>query len=279
MSNSPQIRAELRKLIRKEGRLFLLLDYDGTLVPFAATPEQARPPGHLLEMLAGLCLCPGLRVAVVSGRGIDDLKRLLPVRGLYLAGVHGLVIRYPTGEEVWRGEEGGEARAWVKKLTRKLEPLLEGKKGFLLENKDIALALHYRLAFPHEGVEVLRRICREVRPLLQEAGFVLRSGKKVLEFCPALANKGEGVKFLLSGWRGAFPVYLGDDDTDEDAFRAVAEIGLGVLISRHPRESAARYRLDDPGDVALFLADIFQDRHQIALKRFNNREFSRPAGV
>ncbi len=263
MSNPVQGRAQLRKLMQKEERIFLFLDYDGTLVPLAATPEQASPPDRLLETLGGLCLSPGLRVAVVSGRGIDDLKSFLPVPGLYLVGVHGLVIRYPTGEEAWRNGERGEIRARVNKLARKLEPLVGGKKGFLLENKNIALALHYRLALPQEAVEVMRRICEEVRPLLQESGFIMRSGKKVLEFCPAWANKGDAVNFLLSDWPGALPVYVGDDETDEDAFRAVAGKGLGILVSQHPRPTAARYRFTGPGEVALFLAEMIRDREYL----------------
>lgn len=262
MFPSDQDRFYLRKFVKKHPNVFLFFDYDGTLVPLAATPDCARPPFCLLEKLGQLCALPGVRVAVVSGRGIGDLRNLLPVHGLYLVGVHGLVVAYPNGEVMFRGKGRKDAREWVTRLVRELEPILEEKKGFLLEDKGIALALHYRLAAPHEAVQVLRQVCREIKPLLQEAGFVLRNGKKVLEFRSAQGNKGDAVNFLLSQWPCAVPVYFGDDETDEDAFQVVAGKGCGVLVDRYPRQTAARYRLISPSEVMLLMEEIRSDRRE-----------------
>jgi len=246
---------EILGFIRDARRLFLFLDYDGTLVPLAPTPEEARPSPQLLEMIERLCALPETRVAVVSGRSIQDLKRFLPVFGLYLVGVHGLEIVYPTGETVVRGCKE-DLQRWIDKLAEKLEVVLKGKRGFLIENKNIALAVHYRLADPHQATEVLRHLYREVEPLIREAGFIARSGKKVLEFCPAVGNKGDAVSFLLSQWPDAVPLYIGDDETDEDAFQAVAGKGLGVLVAEHPRPTNACFRLQNPREVASLLEEI-----------------------
>lgn len=248
--------SQVLDLIPKRGRLFLFLDYDGTLVPIAPTPEKAQPSTQLLTLLEKLCDLPGTRVAIVSGRSIDDLKRFLPVSGLYLVGVHGLVIVYPTGETVVRGSEVANLQKWVKKLAKKMEVLLEGKKGFLIEKKDFAVAVHYRLADPSQATAVLRHLYREIKPIVEEAGFIARSGKKVLEFGPAFGNKGDAVNFLLSQWPGAVPIYIGDDETDEDAFQVIAGKGWGILVAEHHRATKACFRLQNPQEVAIFLKEI-----------------------
>ncbi len=250
---------EVLDFIRDARRLFLFLDYDGTLVPLAPTPEEARPSPQLLRRMERLCALPETRVAVISGRSMQDLKCFFPVSGLYLVAVHGLVITYPSGETVVRGGEE-DLQRWVARIREKLEVALKGKRGFLIEDKSVALAVHYRLADPHQATEVLRHLYRELRPLIREAGFIAKSGKKVLEFCPAVGNKGDAVSFLLSQWSDAFPLYIGDDETDEDAFQAVAGRGLSILVAEHPRPTKACFRLQNPQEVASFLDEIYRLR-------------------
>ncbi|RJQ24636.1 MAG: trehalose-phosphatase [Peptococcaceae bacterium] len=242
----------LPKLAEKD-KIFLFLDYDGTLVPIKPTPAEARPSKKLLALISRLTQRASLKVAVISGRSLDDLFQLLPVGGLYLAGIHGVERYVPPGPPYFipLPEKARERVAEVAvRLSQKLP------SGFLLENKGIALALHYRRAAP-EAVppvkDTFRGFCRALLPCPE---WHVIEGKKVIEVRPAEAGKGKVVADFLSRWPGAFPVCLGDDTTDEDAFRFVRDKGLGILVAEKPRLTAAATRLEDPASVELFLRAV-----------------------
>lgn len=249
---------KILEALKQAKEISLFLDYDGTLVPLAEKPDQALPPPLLLSRIENLCHLPGTYVAVVSGRSIADLQSFLPLTGLYLVGVHGLVFVFPRGEIFFRGGEEKDLRAKVELFTHRLKIFLAGKTGFFLEKKNIAVAVHYRQADPSKVKDVLCSLCREFEPLLKETGFTIKRGKKVLEFCPLAANKGDAVNYLLSLHPQAVPVYLGDDETDEDAFRVLSSKGYGILVAKHPKKSASCCRLRDPQEVALFLDELIK---------------------
>ncbi len=258
-------REELRALIFPRSALFFLFDYDGTLVPLARTPQEAVPPPGLLETLRALLSLPGVEAAVVSGRGMDDLLSLLPVRGLYLVGLHGLVFSFPEGGVKVKEGIGEETRGAVARLAAAAAPFFPATAGFLMEDKGYTLALHYRLASPLRAAAAFRRAWPHLRPLLRACRFSVFVGKKVWEFRPAGTNKGEAVLFLLSRHPGYYPVYFGDDLTDEDAFRALAGRGCGVLVGP-PRRTAARFRLGSPEEVLGFLRDFVAARARAGVK-------------
>jgi len=235
----------------------LFLDYDGTLTPIVDRPDLANITDPMREGLRRLArLCP---VAVVSGRDLPDVRARVGVDGIFYAGSHGFDIAGPDG-----GHAPEAAQSAVPELDRagvSLGTRLAGVPGVLLERKRFCLAVHYRLVDPGREMEVAEAAAEvaEASPRLR-----LGRGKKVFELLPAIQwDKGLAVNWLrqalhLDGDRFV-PIYIGDDVTDEDAFRALRESGIGIAVLETPQPTAARYRLRNPEEVKEFL-DALADR-------------------
>lgn len=248
----------LAALLARRRPLLLMTDYDGTLVPLRSTPAAARPAAATLRLLRQAARTPGLVLAVVSGRDLDDLQRLLPLPGCYLVGAHGAAYRRPDGTVF---VEPAAARvaptlAAVAALARRC---VGAATGFLVEEKRGAVALHYRLAAPAAAAAVVRSFQAVVAPLLTAHNLAMLAGKMVVEVRPRGVHKGRAVARLRQWQPGYFPVFLGDDTTDEDAFRALADEGLGVLVGDTPRPTAARWHLAGPREVAALLGELTSD--------------------
>ncbi|MFZ5631285.1 MAG: trehalose-phosphatase [Bacillota bacterium] len=232
-----------------------MTDYDGTLVPIRKRPEFALPGPGLLKVLRSLAKKSRVVLAVISGRDTDELKRMIPVEGIYLAGCHGAEILYPGGEKYTVVDE--------KKLAPVLEAVagqarncISGREGFLVERKRTAVALHYRLADQVAALKAVSDFTTAVWPLVIKRGLEIMAGKKVIEVRPRGVNKGEAVRRLMNLHPGFHPLYFGDDTTDEDAFRAVQESGLTVLVSEHKTITAASHWLRGPHNVLRFMQII-----------------------
>jgi trehalose 6-phosphate phosphatase len=251
-------------------RLWLFLDYDGTLADFAPTPDHVEPDPELVALLRRLARHPRLRVAVVSGRRLGHVQKLVPVPGIFLAGTYGVQIQTPEGQQIDR--LAYEAiRPTLDALKPRWTCLLAGRKGFYLEDKGWALAVHARFANETEAGDVLA--AARGLALIAVAGrlgvkamadrspgvFRLLGGHKFLEVGPRLAHKGRTVAYLLDRypWPGALPLYLGDDDKDEEAFGTVkARGGMAILVAHAPRDTAADQRLDSPQAARRWLAGL-----------------------
>jgi len=220
----------------------LFLDYDGTLSPIAPRPELATLPAATREVLARLA--QRMPVAVLSGRGREDVAALVGLPEVTYAGSHGYDIAGPGV----RRELGKGIPATIAAVARRLGAELAGIPGILVEPKRFSVAVHYRLV----AGEHLPRIEAAVDGALAEHRDLKKAfGKKVFELRPAMDwDKGKALAWLLdrlaAGGPPPLPIYLGDDDTDEDAFRAVAGRGIGILVADEPRETAAGYGLRDP---------------------------------
>ena len=226
----------------------MFLDYDGTLADFAPTPEDVEPDPTTIALLAGLARCPYIRAAVISGRRLAQVKTLVPVPGVLLAGTYGVELQMPDGSRIDR-----MALAEVRPALAVLKPrwlqLVAGREGFFLEDKQWALALHARFAADWEAERVLSEARQLAEELAEPAQFRIADGDRFLEVGPMLAHKGRTVAYILDHhpWPGAVPLYLGDDERDEEAFGVVKERrGLAIVVSPQPRQTAADCRLESP---------------------------------
>lgn len=228
----------------------LFLDVDGTLLDFASHPEGVRVDAQLHDDLA--CLRERLHgaVALLSGRTLAQLDDLFDWNRHSAAGLHGAQFRFADGRS---SDEDGLAR--VVALRALAESRIATMRGVLLEDKQQALALHYRNA-PKQR-EFVEQLARE---LLQRAGndFTLQHGNHVIELKPAGTDKGRALAMLMDreSFRGRQPWMLGDDFTDEHAFEEVnARGGVSVIVGAR-RPTQANFALDDPGAVRAWLRGI-----------------------
>ncbi|MDN2565553.1 trehalose-phosphatase [Aquibium sp. A9E412] len=235
-------------------RAAVFLDYDGTLTPIVARPELAvlEPAMRAtVERLAGVAT-----VAIVSGRDRADVQRLVGLDGLVYAGSHGFDIAGPDGLRI-RHEEGAAFEAEIAAAARRLQTDLADIDGVLVEPKRFAVAVHHRQVAAGDvgAVEAAVDAAAAAMPALRKT-----YGKKVFELRPRLDwDKGRAVAWLIEALGlgdAVLPFYLGDDVTDEDAFAALGESGIGILVGCPERETAARYRLDDTAETRRFLARL-----------------------
>jgi trehalose-phosphatase len=233
--------------------LAIFLDYDGTLVPIRRKPELARLGADRASQLEGLSerACVG----IVSGRPLAEIRRLVGIPRLAYAGNHGLELR--ARGRTWTHPEARRLARAVARSVSAIEASTSGFRGVFVENKGLTASVHFRLAAERHQPHLWALVADEVRRSRDR--LVLSQGKKVYEIKPNVAwDKGRGVLELLRrscGRRACYPVYIGDDRTDEDAFRALQDRGLTIRVGPGPR-TLARFRLPAVDDVWEFLAAL-----------------------
>jgi trehalose-phosphatase len=201
---------------------------------------------------------PRLRLAIISGRRLAHVDQLVPLPGILKAGTYGVELRLPDGKALERIPYQ-TIRPTLERLKPQWEELLDGRLGFYLEDKGWALAIHGRRAESGEADQVLAEGRRIALAAIPDETFKLLGGYKFIEVGPRLANKGETLHFLLDRFadRAALPVYLGDDDKDEAAFKAIKEHnGLTILVSAQERPTHADLRLESPQETRRWLAEL-----------------------
>jgi trehalose 6-phosphate phosphatase len=223
----------------------LFLDLDGTLAPIAARPQDVRPEPRRNGLIQRLVKALDGRLAVVSGRTLADVDRILEGKVAAVAAVHGLVRREADGmrHEAQPHPELAHAAALFREFAA-------CDSGVIVEEKGLSVALHYRLA-PRHGAAAKAFAER----IAAETGLTLQGGDMVEELRTPGPTKGDSVRAFMAQppFRGATPVFLGDDATDEHGFAAVAEAGgFGVLVGP-PRETRARFRLPGVEEVLRWL--------------------------
>jgi trehalose 6-phosphate phosphatase len=231
-------------------RIALFLDYDGTLTPIVDRPEQAVLSPSMRDVL--------LRVArvwpthVISGRDLDDIRRLVGIDSLWYAGSHGFDIAPPEGSP------GGyrvaaEFEPEIHIAASELAEATRRHSGVIVEDKRSSISVHFRLAD--------EAIIPELEKMVDDAvsrhpSLTKTYGKKVVQLQPAMDwDKGKALSWLLDRTANgeAYPIYVGDDLTDEDAFVAIRDLGLGIIVTDAARPTAARYSLSCPLEVEGFL--------------------------
>jgi alpha,alpha-trehalase len=247
-------RALLRRL-RAEPRVAVFLDYDGTLTPIVSRPELAVLSDRTRSALERLAA--RRKVAIVSGRDRRDVENLVGLNELVYAGSHGFDIAGPGGLSMQHQEARqclGELDAAEADLAQRVGRIA----GILLERKRFGLAVHYRNVVGGE-VPAIEKAVDDV--VGRSPRLIKKGGKKVFELRPRLDwDKGKAVRWLLKALKldapDVLPIFIGDDLTDEDAFRELEHRGVGLLVGQSEHTTFARHTLRDPGEVEQFLLEI-----------------------
>jgi trehalose 6-phosphate phosphatase len=233
----------------------VFFDFDGTLSDIVKNPDAARLVEGAADALTSLTAqCP---VAILSGRDLADVRQRIGLPGIWYAGSHGFELTGPDGAH----HENAEAAASIpvlKEAAAELADQLGGIPGVVVEHKRFGVAVHYRNA----ARDRIGEVAAAVRSAGQRTGLRVTTGREVIELRPNVDwDKGKTLRWVLQHIRDdeqrgpLLPIYLGDDITDEDAFDAVADDGVAIVV-RHSedgdRATAATYALDNPGRAREF---------------------------
>lgn len=247
--DSPAPESALDPLIDRSHRWCLFLDLDGTLIDFALAPELVSAPAELVPLLQRLSRAFAGALAIVSGRPLGDVDRLLAPLRLPAAGLHGVERRDAEGR-IWRCPVNTAAVGTARHAMR---ALADRFAGAIFEDKGDAVALHYRVnpAIGPGMVRCVYSIAEELGPAVH-----VQEGAFVCEIKPAAANKRTAVESFLAEppFQGRRPIFIGDDLTDRDAFDAVnRQGGLAIAVGA---PYASCWRLPNPGAVRRWLTRI-----------------------
>jgi len=225
----------LRKYEKSRVRT-LLLDYDGTLVPFAAKPKEATPDKELLNILQVLSRDERNRVVIISGRDRLSMEQWLGRLSLYLVAEHGAWLREPGGD--WRNLEPLN-QEWKREIRPILELYVDRTPGSLIEEKNFSIVWHYRKVEIGLGVNRARQLADTLAPFASNLHLRIREGAKVIEINTTSINKGRAALHLLERFRPDFVLAFGDDLTDEDLFSMLpaeahtVKVGMSATAAKH----------------------------------------------
>ncbi|KAK3127751.1 hypothetical protein QOZ80_7AG0577950 [Eleusine coracana subsp. coracana] len=245
-------------------QIVMFLDYDGTLSPIVKDPDSAVMTDEMREAVRGVA--EHFPTAIVSGRCRDKVFNFVKLAELYYAGSHGMDIKGPTaqckhtkanaGAVMW--QPASDFLPVIEEVYHALTVKMESIPGATVEDNKFCLSVHFRCV----QEEKWGALDDQVRSVLKDyPGLRLTKGRKVLEIRPSIKwDKGNALEFLLESLGFAdssdvFPIYIGDDRTDEDAFKVLRNMGqgIGILVTKIPKETSASYSLREPSEVKEFL--------------------------
>lgn len=248
---SGKAHSALLQQYRAAQRRLLLLDYDGTLVPFAATPKLARPDEELLRLLVSLGDQPANEVVLVTGRSRGELEEWFSHLPLGLVAEHGVWLR-PRGG-TWLAPRATSAE-WKQQVRPILQLYVDRLPGALLEEKEFSLAWHYRRADPEQGIQRAKELLDALAEFTRNIDVQVLDGNKVIEVRNAGTTKGTAAAEWLANRNPDFILALGDDWTDEDLFRALPGTAFSVHVG--VGGTAARYHLNSHAAVRRLLREL-----------------------
>ncbi len=241
----------------KDKFIYLFLDFDGTLSEIARKPSLAVFPEANRESLESLKRKKNFRVAIISGRSLKNLKKVIGIKGIYYSGNHGL--QFSAGHSYSCRIPKGY-RKILRKIKKESAQRFGRIKGVLIEDKEITLSIHYRMVDKKDIFAIKKGFDDIIRPFIKSGSVKLIKGKKVFEVKPPVDwNKGKAVLSLMreekriSKNSNLIPLYIGDDITDRDAFRAIRGEGLTIFVGREKGMLGAQYYLKNTKEVTKFL--------------------------
>lgn len=232
----------------------VFLDYDGTLTPIVAHPEDALLSASMRKIL--IQLAARYAIAIISGRDLEDVKKRVGIEEIYYAGSHGFDISGPGGIKSELAE-AKEALPLLKQAEKKLQEAIKNFEGAQIELKKFSLAVHYRNVDVQKKADFksqIEKLCTSFK------GLKLIYGKEVFDLQPNLDwHKGKALLWLkerMALHGPVFSFYIGDDVTDEDAFKVVREEGIGIIVESEGKKTYASYMLRNTDEVEGFLGRL-----------------------
>ncbi|XP_059308079.1 probable trehalose-phosphate phosphatase H [Lycium ferocissimum] len=265
----------------KGKQIVMFLDYDGTLSPIVEDPDQAFMSDAMRATVRKLARY--FPTAIVSGRCRDKVYNFVRLAELYYAGSHGMDIKGPSKGSKYK--KGGQAVLFqaasefipmIDEVYKALHDATKSIEGVRMENNKFCASVHFRSVDEKKWGE----LAQVVRSVLKEYPKLrLSQGRKVFEIRPTIKwDKGKALEFLLESLGYAnctdvFPVYIGDDRTDEDAFKVLRERdqGFGILVSKIPKDTHASYSLQEPSEVMVFLRRLVEWKKLTLRRQFRIR--------
>jgi len=251
----------LERRLKGLRRFVLLLDYDGTLTPIVERPEQAKLSASMRKVLERAAGLSGVTLGVVSGRSLADVRAMVGLEGVVYVGNHGCEI---AGNGLRflhpKAKRTGPQLAEIASL---LGNALDSIHGSQVEDKGLSLSVHWRRVAARDRVKFRRAVQRVLAPWAGSGSVRITQGKRVIEVrTPIPWDKGKAVDWIASRLRLSKVSdiwYLGDDRTDEDAFRAINEMnGASFFVGGQLRPTLARWWLHRPSEVRVLIERVIR---------------------
>ncbi len=240
-------------------KILLLLDYDGTLVSFEERPMDVTTSDEIKNLLIYFIKNPKFIVVIVSGRTFHEIKQLLDIDGLSYAALHGLQIELANGRS-YAWQPNSNIQSILEKIRNTSVYKFKDEKGVYIEDKILTLAFHYRTLVEEKTDYNINKFLEVVKKIDVNNCFEIIHGAKVVEIRPKGWNKGKAIEYIFTIFndlKNKLPIYIGDDTTDEDAFRTIGNRGITVFVSNKSSQSTtAQYWLKNPDDVLKFLQNL-----------------------
>lgn len=246
---------EVINRIKTSSHVLLFLDYDGTLVPICREPSLAKLSSERKTLLRTLSKIPWLSIGIISGRPLKEVRKLIGIKEICYAGNHGFEILFRGKNWVHPELKGFESK--LRKVTLGLKSYTRGIKGILVEDKKLTVSIHYRNLVEKSPGSILRTVSKVLEPY--PGIFTISRGKKVYEVRPGIKwGKGKAVvklSQLFDPKTRPLKMYIGDDQTDEDAFKVLGKGDVSVRVG-YRKTSKARYFCKESNEVLRFLEEI-----------------------
>ncbi len=246
-----------KSVINTDKKLVFFLDYDGTLTPIVESPELAVISEEMKQTVEKLAKIH--TVAIVSGRMREDVQNLVGIKGIFYAGSHGFDIKGPGGFSMIH-PIAKKTIPLVAEIIEQLKERFQNIEGALVEEKKFSVAAHYRKVKKQADLQFIEETVNNIIKKYDE--LKLLKGKKVFEILPNIDwNKGKAVRWIMDAleipWETTSAFYIGDDTTDEYAFRTIITRGTAIMVTDEPSNpSTADFQLNSPEEVKKFFEQV-----------------------
>lgn len=242
--------------LQQANKILLCLDFDGTLVSFKNDPNDVKIPPHIQSLIEQFRSKKKYDVVIITGRTLKDIKDKISIGGINIAAVHGLHIEFSDGNQVVV-DQAKSITSELNKIKKETDEVFANEKGVHVEDKKYTIAFHYRMASKENATSFKEQFIQIAKKYDTEDSIQILKGDKVIEVRPLGWNKGSAVHYLLQNIpheSSFYPLYIGDDTTDEDAFQYIDDMGLTIFVKNDSRlETHASYYVNDPEEVVSFL--------------------------